>query len=136
MRVELKNTFNVNVSYEKCKRAKRLILEKLDSILTDDYNRLKAYANELRVSNPRSDIVINLSKDALDQGKRKFLRMYTCFQALKMDFREELRPFIGLDSTFLKGKVKGQLLLAVAIDANNQAYPVAWAVVDKETKRT
>ncbi|XP_019246531.1 PREDICTED: uncharacterized protein LOC109226193 [Nicotiana attenuata] len=103
MRVELKNTFNINVSYGKCKRAKRLILEKLD---------------------------------ALEQGNRKFLRMYTCFQALKMGFREGLRPFIGLDGTFFKGKVKGQLLLAVDLDANNQAYPVAWAVVDKETKRT
>ncbi|XP_016474470.1 uncharacterized protein LOC107796236 [Nicotiana tabacum] len=53
-----------------------------------------------------------------------------------MGFREGVRPFIGLDGTFLKGKTKGQLLLAVALDANNQSYPVAWAVVDKETKRT
>ncbi|XP_070049285.1 uncharacterized protein [Nicotiana tomentosiformis] len=67
MRVELKNTFNVNVSYGKCKRAKRPILEKLDGSFIDDYNRLEAYANELRVSNPVSDVVINLSKDTLSQ---------------------------------------------------------------------
>ncbi|XP_075106917.1 uncharacterized protein LOC142179923 [Nicotiana tabacum] len=116
MRVELKNTFNVNVSYGKCKRAKRLILEKLDGSFTYDYNRLEAYANDLRVSNSCSDIVINLSKDAPVQGKIKFLRKYTRFQELKMGFREGLRPFIGLHGTFLKGKAKGQLSLDLKED--------------------
>nr|XP_016507764.1 PREDICTED: uncharacterized protein LOC107825424 [Nicotiana tabacum] len=49
-----------------------------------------------------------------------------------MDFREGLRPFIGLDGTFLKRKVKGQLLLVVALDANDQAYPIAWATSSYE----
>ncbi|KAK6780248.1 hypothetical protein RDI58_022432 [Solanum bulbocastanum] len=31
------------------------------------HNKIEAYANELRLSNPGSDIVINLSKDALEQ---------------------------------------------------------------------
>ncbi|KAK6773492.1 hypothetical protein RDI58_028730 [Solanum bulbocastanum] len=29
--------------------------------------------------------------------------MYVCFQALKNGWRASLRPFIGLDGTFLKG---------------------------------
>ncbi|KAH0671163.1 hypothetical protein KY289_025656 [Solanum tuberosum] len=31
----------------------------------DEYNRLEAYANEIRMTNPGSDVVINLSKDAM-----------------------------------------------------------------------
>ncbi|XP_075076410.1 uncharacterized protein LOC142163059 [Nicotiana tabacum] len=62
--------------------------------------------------------------------------MYICFHALKMRFKEGLRPFIGLDETFLKGKAKDQLLIVVGLDCNNQTYPLAWAIVDKETKRT
>ncbi|XP_059302149.1 uncharacterized protein LOC132054104 [Lycium ferocissimum] len=136
MRADLKAAFELNASHGKCKRAKNLILNKLDGSFKDDYNRLEAYGNELRISNLGSDIIINLSKDALMEGKRRFCRMYICLHALKMGFKEGLRPFIGLDGTFLKGKAKGQLLVAVALDSNNHFYHIAWAVVDKETKKT
>ncbi|XP_059302246.1 uncharacterized protein LOC132054218 [Lycium ferocissimum] len=68
--------------------------------------------------------------------ERRFSRMYVCFDALKKGFKSGLRPFIGLDGTFLKGKVKGQLLVAAALDTSKHFYPIAWAVVDKETKVT
>ncbi|XP_019231252.1 PREDICTED: uncharacterized protein LOC109212099 [Nicotiana attenuata] len=113
MKASLKAAFNVNVSESKCKRAKRMILEKLEGSFTDEYNKLLAYANELKLSNPGSDVIINLSKDALEEGKRRFLRMYICFQAIKSGFKSGLRPFIGLDGTFLKGKAKGQLLVKI-----------------------
>ncbi|XP_060210961.1 uncharacterized protein LOC132637975 [Lycium barbarum] len=120
----------------KCKRAKRMILEKLEGSFNDDYNKLAGYAKALRDSNPGSNVVINLSKEALLQGKRKFLRMYICFQALNMGYKDGLRPFIGLDGTFLKGKAKGQLLVALGQDNQTHFYPLVWAVVDKETKRS
>nr|XP_009630846.1 uncharacterized protein LOC104120727 [Nicotiana tomentosiformis] len=136
MRASLKATFNVNVSESKCKRAKRLILENLEGSFTDEYYKLVAYVNELKFSNHGSDVVVNLSKDALAEVNRRFLRMYICFHAIKMGFKSGLRPFIGLDGTFLKGKVKGQLLVAVGQDSANHFYPLAWAIVDKEIKVT
>ena len=33
---------------------------------------------------------------------------------------------------FFKGATSGELLCAIARDANNQMYPLAWAMVDKE----
>jgi hypothetical protein len=42
------------------------------------------------------------------------------------------RKVIGLDGCFFKGSTNGELLCAIGRDANNQMYPVAWAVVDKE----
>ncbi|KAH0683984.1 hypothetical protein KY289_021736 [Solanum tuberosum] len=136
MREELETIFNMNVSTSKVKRAKRLALEKLEGSFLDDYNKLEAYGQELRTSNPGSDVVINRSKEALLQGKRTFLRMYICFKALKDGWKSGLRPLIGLDGTFLKGRYKGQLLVATGQDCMNQFYPIAWAVVDKETART
>ncbi|KAK4716352.1 hypothetical protein R3W88_014690 [Solanum pinnatisectum] len=38
----------------------------------DVYNRLEAYANEISMINPGNDVVINLSKDEMEQGKRKY----------------------------------------------------------------
>nr|XP_009794539.1 PREDICTED: uncharacterized protein LOC104241300 [Nicotiana sylvestris] len=130
----VKAAFNINVSHSKYKRAKRMILEKMEGSFADEYNKLEAYANELRSSNPGTYVVINISKDALSEGKRRFLRMYICCHALKMGFKSGLRPFIGLDGTFLKGKCKGQLLVVVAQDSMRHFYPLAWSVVDKETK--
>ncbi|KAH0649281.1 hypothetical protein KY285_034529 [Solanum tuberosum] len=112
MRAGLNNAFKLKASQGNCKIAKRMVLETLECGFNDGYNKLEAYAIELKESNPGSDVVINLSKEALAQGKRKFLRMYICFKAMKMGFKEGMRPFIGLDGTFLR------------------------AIVDKETKRT
>lgn len=36
----------------------------------------------------------------------------------------------------MKGKCKGQLLVAMGQDSMNHFYPLAWAVLDKETSRT
>nr|XP_016462883.1 PREDICTED: uncharacterized protein LOC107785964 [Nicotiana tabacum] len=135
MRVDLEDIFSLNISYSKMKRVKRLVLEKLEGSYIDDYNRLEAYAQELRDSNPGSDVIINISKDALAEGKRRFLRMYVCFQALKSGWKAGLRPLIDLDGTFLKEKCRRILMVAMAQDSVKHFYPLAWAVVDRETSR-
>ena len=43
------------------------------------------------------------------------------------------RPVISIDRTHLYGKYKGKLLIAMATDANNEIFPLAFAVVDDET---
>ncbi|XP_069152409.1 uncharacterized protein [Solanum lycopersicum] len=137
MRKIVDDNFNLNISYSKMKRVKRLVLEKLDGSYVDDFNKLEGYAQELRDSNPGTDVIINISKEALlEHGQRKFLRMYICIQALKSGWRAGLRPFIGLDDTFLRGKFKGILLVALGQDSMKHLYPRAWAVVDRETIRT
>ncbi|KAM3308336.1 hypothetical protein P3S67_010080 [Capsicum chacoense] len=83
MRKYLNDMLKLNVSYSTMKRVKRLISEKLEGSYIDEFNKLEAYAQELRESNPATDVIINISKEALNQGKRRFLRMYVCFQALK-----------------------------------------------------
>ncbi|WMV47210.1 hypothetical protein MTR67_040595 [Solanum verrucosum] len=69
MRQDLKDQFNLTACSSKLKRAKRMALQKLQGSFLDDYNRIEAYANEHRLSNPGSDIVINLSKDGLNKVK-------------------------------------------------------------------
>ncbi|XP_069152756.1 uncharacterized protein [Solanum lycopersicum] len=111
MRKIVHDKFKHNISYSKMKRVKRLVLEKLDGSYVDDFNKLEGYAQELRDSNPSTD-------------------------ALKSGWRAGLRPFIGLDDTFLRGKFKGILLVALGQDSMKNVYPLAWAVVDRETIRT
>ena len=123
MRKIVDDNFRLNISYSKMKRVKRLVLEKLDGSYVDDFNKLEGYAQELRDSNPGTDVIINISKEALlEHRQRKFLRMYICIQALKSGWRAGLRPFIGLDGTFLKGKFKGLLLVALGQDSMNHFH--------------
>ncbi|XP_025611866.1 uncharacterized protein [Arachis hypogaea] len=51
-------------------------------------------------------------------------------------FKTGCRPLIHLDGCFLKTYYGGQLLTAVAQDANNQFYVVAYGVAKSETKES
>ncbi|PKI57115.1 hypothetical protein CRG98_022509 [Punica granatum] len=62
----------------------------------------------------------------------QFKRFYVCLDACRRGFLAGCRGIIGLDGCFLKGPCKGELLSAIGKDANNQMYPIAWAVVEAE----
>lgn len=47
-----------------------------------------------------------------------------------MGYKEGLRPYNGLDGIFLKGKVKGQLIVVIRQSNMNYFYPLAWAIVN------
>jgi len=53
---------------------------------------------------------------------------------LQVAFAYTCRPLIGLDACFLKGQLGGQLMAAVGKDENNQMIPIAYAVVEAETR--
>lgn len=61
--------------------------------------------------------------------------MHIYFQALKMGYKEGLRPYNGLDGIFLKGKVKGQLIVVIRQSNMNYFYPLAWAIVNRKKKK-
>ena len=46
------------------------------------------------------------------------------------------RPVITVDGTFLYGKYKHKLLIAVATDGANHIVPLAYALVDEEKAGT
>ena len=54
--------------------------------------------------------------------------------AMKKGFIHHYRPLVGVDGCHLKGPHGGILLIAVVIDVNNQIYPLAYALVEKETE--
>ena len=42
------------------------------------------------------------------------------------------RPVIGIDAMHLYGKYKGNLLIAMATNGNNEVYSLAFAIVESE----
>ena len=67
-------------------------------------------------------------------GTEIFERFHVFFNYMKLGWKEGCRRVIGMDGCFLKGICKGQLLVAISKDGNEQMYPLAWSVVDLETK--
>ncbi|KAK4281002.1 hypothetical protein QN277_012552 [Acacia crassicarpa] len=132
MKNEVQRELKACVSLYKCKRAKKMIMEAMEGSFIDEFNKLEAYCNELKQSNPGSDVHVEVSEEALEQGRRVFKRMYLCFNAAKVGWRQGCRPLIGVDGTFLKGKARGIMLTAVGIDGNDFVYPLALALVEKE----
>jgi hypothetical protein len=117
------------VSMSKLKRAKSLVMKKAMDATKGQYSRLYDYQMELLKGNPGSTVIVNMEDNA---DPPIFRRMYICLHACKERFKAGCRKVVGLDGCFLKGATNDELLCALGRDANNQMYPIAWAVVDKE----
>nr|KAJ0198725.1 hypothetical protein LSAT_V11C600326040 [Lactuca sativa] len=79
---------------------------------------------------------VRLDVDIMPDSTTLFSKFYVCFKVVRDGWLEGCRPVIGLDGCFLKGIVRGEVLSAVGRDANNNLYPLAWAVVCVENKKT
>ena len=134
MMAEAEELLKITVSLQKCKRAKRMVIQEMDGSYRIQFQQLEAYAHALKTSNPGTLAEIQLCNESLKNGRRVFRRMFICFHALKTGWLAGCRPIIGLDGCFLKGVCKGQLLSAVGLDGDNQLLPIVWAIVDKENK--
>ncbi|XP_058754872.1 uncharacterized protein LOC131628023 [Vicia villosa] len=123
--------WGVKLSKDQAYRAKRKALELIQGAGREQFSHLRTYANELLKSNPNSTVKIQCSNS---NGGPTFERIYVCMEACKAAFVTTCRPLIGLDACFLKGDFGGQLIAAVGKDGNNKIMPIAYAVVEAETK--
>jgi hypothetical protein len=130
---EVKGRWGVDVKEHRLYRARKLAKDKIRGKLDEQYNKLWDYLEMIRVTNASSCVMMKIERP-LPDIPGKFQRLYFSLAAMKRGFLAGCRPIIGLDGCFLKGPHKGQLLAAISRDANNQMYPVAFAVVEAETK--
>ena len=96
---------------------------------------LNKHASELKETNPGSNAIILAERQNLE-ALVVFQRMYVCLIAIKEGFIAGCRRLIGLDGCFLKGLIKGQLMVVVGREGNNQMFLIAWATVKKETTQS
>jgi len=62
-----------------------------------------------------------------------FKRLFWAFRPCILGFKF-CKPIVQIDATWLYGKYKGTLLLTVVQDGNNKIFPIAFAIVEGETK--
>ncbi|KAI5393748.1 hypothetical protein KIW84_060748 [Lathyrus oleraceus] len=94
---------------------------------------LWSYDVGLRGESKGNTFKLNIARPTLGLPPR-FERCYMCFDSIKKALKVACRPFIGLDECHLKSKYGEILLIVIASDASDQYLPIAFGVVENETK--
>ncbi|KAK4387492.1 hypothetical protein Sango_2355800 [Sesamum angolense] len=94
--------------------AKRKALNAIEGKAEDQF-QLWDYAAELRASNPKSTVIMAMTEGDDGTDRRKFEKLYVCFDALRQGFLHGCRPVIGVDGCHLKGPHGDILLTAVSL---------------------
>jgi hypothetical protein len=122
----------VGISLTKAYRAKRYAVQQISGEYHEQYRRIQDYAHTVLSANPGSCIVIKCFVDPTRAINPRFERMYVSFDAQVKGFLAGCRPFFGLDGTHVKLPNGGQILTAQGRDANNNLFPIAFALVGSE----
>ncbi|XP_072071849.1 uncharacterized protein [Arachis hypogaea] len=123
-------------------RTKQITLDEIQETFREQYKRIYDYGHELLRANVGSSVCIQVqrSPDFDNEAQTSsmtnyciFQKIYVCLEACKQSF-QYCRSFIGLDGCFLKTPQVGQFLTAIGWDPNDQMLPIAYVVVEDETK--
>ncbi|XP_056843388.1 uncharacterized protein LOC108840832 [Raphanus sativus] len=128
---EMRNRYNIIITVPQSQNARRMALDKLQAECNEQFSRLRDYVVELKRSNIGTVTEINTTRNI--KGGHVFSSFYVCFDSLRIAWKQNCRPIIGLDGTFLKHSLQGMLLTAIGRDPNNQVFPIAWGVVSGES---
>ncbi|XP_020108011.1 uncharacterized protein LOC109723913 isoform X2 [Ananas comosus] len=126
----LLRTYNVDVPYLRCFRGKELACEEIHGNWEESYERMVDFKEEIIRRNPGS--IVDIKTQNCTDGRICFQRIFVAFEACLKGFLDGCRPYLALDGCHLKGKYKGVLAAATAIDGNKWLFPVAYAVIESE----
>ncbi|KAL7249074.1 hypothetical protein ACSBR1_011273 [Camellia fascicularis] len=107
---DLKKDYGLEVSYRVAWLGVEKARGKMFGAHSISFDQLRWYSNVVMENNPRSYINIDY-----DDHNNRFIRYFISFKAC-IDGFNHCRPLLFLDGTFLKGKFKGNLLVATAKD--------------------
>nr|GEX95208.1 hypothetical protein [Tanacetum cinerariifolium] len=108
----IKAQLELKVTKSQCKRAKAVVIKRLEKDVLHEYRKLNDYARALVDTNPRSSVDIEVEQ--IGQGVPPFFkRMYVYLAAVRNGFLRGCRKYLGLEGCFIKGVVKGMLMIAV-----------------------
>ena len=129
--------YGFKTSYRKVWLAKQKAIGKIYGDWEESYNELPKWLRGLQAFNPGTIIqlvtqpyyVENVVDHSCVMFHRLFWTFAPCIEAFKY-----CKPLITVDGTHLYGKYGGTLLMAIAQDGNSNILPIAFALVEGETR--
>ena len=127
--------YTYRVKYGKAWKAKQAAFRMLYGDWEESYNRINFMLGGMAATNPGMRYVVEPFGTQTMMHKGKSVRMFgrafwtfgPCINAFK-----HCRPVLSVDGTFLTGKYKGTIMVAVGHDGGDQLLPLAFAIVSAE----
>nr|GEW53914.1 putative reverse transcriptase domain-containing protein [Tanacetum cinerariifolium] len=134
---QLQKKFQLEVSRMKAFREKSKVVDSVRGDYTWQYKMLRDYVMELKECNPNTTVRIRVeTKEDHTSPTRIFKKDLCVFRCIKSKIQGMYMGILGLDGDFMKGPFPGQLLTAVGIDPNNSIYPLAYGIVETESRES
>jgi hypothetical protein len=133
--LDMRRNYVLNITPSTAYKARKIAMAVIEGDADSQYAQLWRYAEELRRACRTNTIKINVNRPNASLPPR-FGSFYFSFDGCKRGFINGCRPFIGVDGCHLKTKYGGQLLIAVGRDPNDCYFPLAFGVVETETKES
>jgi hypothetical protein len=127
--------FSLGITMSKAWKAKQYATEIVEGDSDRQYALIRRYAAELKRVSQQNSATVGIERPQPSLPPR-FGSFYFCLEGCKKGFIHGCRPFIGVDGCHLKTKYGGQLLIAVGRDPNDQYFPLAFGMVETETKES
>ncbi|KAM0849442.1 hypothetical protein ACQ4PT_053734 [Festuca glaucescens] len=125
--------WGVPIPKSKSYRARKIAFSIVMGDQKAQYTRLRDYLQAVIDTNPGSRCIVT-TKHVVEHPSTnpRFHGLFYCLNASKEGFLNGCRPFIGVDGCFIKLSTGQQILAATGRDGNNNIFPIAFGVVDKE----
>ncbi|XP_068498438.1 uncharacterized protein [Phaseolus vulgaris] len=132
----MKSSLGYTVTYKKAWLGKQLGIENVYGNWEESYQKLSALLNVMQLYVPRFIWKIKIQHayegNQLDVDHIIFKRVFWTFKPC-IDGFKFCKSVVQVDGTFLYGKYREMLLVAVAQDDRNNILPIAFSIVEGET---
>ncbi|GAA0162046.1 hypothetical protein LIER_43592 [Lithospermum erythrorhizon] len=115
-------------------RAKVVALKSIYGNEDTQHKQIWNFCTEVVETNPATKYFVKTIFN--EEGQPVFQRWYLCWTGCRSGFSDGCRKLIGVDGFHLKNNYGGQLLDAIAIDPNNNIFPITYVVVEVENKQS
>ncbi|XP_074293637.1 uncharacterized protein LOC141620742 [Silene latifolia] len=130
----LMDRFGLQLKLSTLYRMKDHALKEINGGHDESYKLLPRYCEMVKQTNPNSSAMCAWSVMETPEKPLQFKSLFLSFSAQANGLLAGCRSLIGVDGTHLKGNHGGVLLSAVALDGNNELFPIAVGVVESENK--
>ncbi|XP_074274033.1 uncharacterized protein LOC141597467 [Silene latifolia] len=130
----LMDRYGLHMKLSTLYKMKEIAMREINGGHDESYKLLPSYCEMIKLTNSGS---YALCSWVVMNTPERSLQFKSCFISFTAQFNGLIagcRSLIGVDGTHLKGNHGGVLLSAIAVDGNDELFPVAVSIVEAENK--